>query len=320
MSQKQQHGIYYTAYNPFMQNRVFMQWVQEHDLKHVPVLEPFAGSNAIIHQLHAVGLAQFSASFDLEPADPLVLQQDTMQNFPKNFNLCITNPPWMAKVPCKRYGRTFPSYVKYDDVYKHCLELALKYCDYVAMLLPASFLQTGLFQERLQYLQILNKPLFKDTTHPVCLAMFDKYCHTDFTIYDGYDRLGMHRILRTWIPPQLSGNKLIRFNDPQGELGFIAFDNTREASIRFCYGKELAGRSIKQSSRQYTRIGVDLDGSRWSLAQLIDRANEYIAEMREKTADCYLTPFKGLRKDGKYRRKMNFQTARGIVFSSLTRD
>ena len=42
-------------------------------------------------------------------------------------------------------------------------------------------------------------------------------------------------------------------------------------------------------------------------------ANELLATYREKTQDVFMTSFKGLRADGKYRRRLDFKTARAIL-------
>lgn len=61
------------------------------------------------------------------------------------------------------------------------------------------------------------------------------------------------------------------------------------------------------SSRSITRIGVDFtDGQ-------IERLNRRFSEFRSKTRDVFLTPFKGLRKDGMYRRRLDYQLARRFV-------
>jgi len=48
---------------------------------------------------------------------------------------------------------------------------------------------------------------------------------------------------------------------------------------------------------------------------MIDRYNTFIGEFREKTGDVLLTCYRGLRKDGKYRRRLDWQLARGIIES-----
>ncbi|MCL2038821.1 MAG: hypothetical protein FWG85_00145 [Bacteroidetes bacterium] len=46
---------------------------------------------------------------------------------------------------------------------------------------------------------------------------------------------------------------------------------------------------------------------------LIDMLNDRLARFREDTNDIFLTPFKGLRKDNKYRRRLDYALARKLI-------
>ena len=45
----------------------------------------------------------------------------------------------------------------------------------------------------------------------------------------------------------------------------------------------------------------------------IDVLNNILDEVRDSTKDVFMTPYRGLRKDGKYRRRMDWSSARGII-------
>ena len=79
---KRNHGQYFTHANPF-DHDAFKQWAHEARLNHTTLLEPFAGSNNLINMLQALGLCHQFKSFDIEPKNPRVSQQDTLRNFPK---------------------------------------------------------------------------------------------------------------------------------------------------------------------------------------------------------------------------------------------
>ena len=83
-------------------------------------------------------------------------------------------------------------------------------------------------------------------------------------------------------------NRSIVFNDPDGNLGLIAIDNTVSASIRFCPPAELKDYPIRVHCRSITKIGVP-----WRVD--IDMLNARLATIREKTHDVFLTAFKGMR-------------------------
>ena len=45
----------------------------------------------------------------------------------------------------------------------------------------------------------------------------------------------------------------------------------------------------------------------------VQKTNNELSEFRNSTKDVFLTPFKGLRKDGMYRRRMDYQLARNFI-------
>ena len=61
------------------------------------------------------------------------------------------------------------------------------------------------------------------------------------------------------------------FNDPNGNLGLIAIDNTVSASIRFCPPAELGDYKVRTHCRSITKIGVpwevDIDDLNVNLAE-----------------------------------------------------
>ncbi len=154
--------------------------------------------------------------------------------------------------------------------------------------------------------------MFNDTDNPVCLALFDEKASSDVAVY--YDNMfvGHLRDLETKAPAQKL-DRVVRFNDPQGKLGFIAFDNTREPSIRFCEIGEIQQYSVKVSSRFFTRISGEFD----DIPELVKQLNRRLDRFRKDTYDIFLTPFKGIRKDGHYRRRMDFALARRLICEEL---
>lgn len=307
MSKKQrQFGIYDTAlFNPFSY-KAFTDWIHKHKLKNETVLEPFAGSNSIIKMLQSVGFADRYQSYDKYPRSRSVQKKDTLAFYPKGFKLCITNPPWLYKPSAVKRGLNFPK-TDYDDLYKLSLSLSLKNNEYIGFLIPASFIQSGLFHERLERVIFLNRPLFSDTETPVCLALFGSEAKDKITVYDDEEYIGSYEELKAYLPPAGPGGEL-KFNEQDGALGLIAIDNHKAPSIRFCEGRELEDYPIKNSSRAITRItGASAD------KKLLKKLNHYITEFRHGTRDIFLTPFKGLRKDNKYRRRMDYALARNII-------
>ena len=305
---KKTFGKYYTQGNPFILSP-FKKWAEHIHLKEKKIVEPFAGSNNIIKLLQKDNFANNFISYDINPTDKFVKKRDTIKNFPLGFDIVITNPPWLAKNSANRQKLFFPQ-TKYDDLYKYCLDLCLKNCKYVAAIIPATFLQSGIFRERLAtFIMLHNKNMFFDTENPVALALFEPTANTTKIYYDNIF-IGNLNKLKKYLP-QPKNSIEIKFNDSKGQLGFIAFDNTKEPSIRFCKGEELMKYKIKHTTRMITKIKVPFSSS--ELTPLIFKLNKNIQEFRKQTKDVFLTPFKGLRKDGMYRRRMEYSLARNFL-------
>ena len=305
-NQKRGKGQYFTIKNPF-DTAIFKTWAKEAGLPNQRILEPFAGANHIIDSLQSLGLCNEYASYDISPARKDVELRDTIEAFPTGFNVCVSNPPWLARNSATRRGLPYPT-DRYDNLYKLCLELCLEFCEYVAVLLPASFLQSELFRDRLDSYILLHDLLFDETENPVCLALFSAEKSRAINIYCDDKFIGILDELEKKIPSS-ERKRNVKFNDPAGQLGFISFDNTREPSIRFCDVNEIKDYEIKVSSRFITRISGDFE----NVSKLIGKLNDMIRTFRDETSDILLTPFKGMRDDGQYRRRMFFSQARRFI-------
>jgi len=88
-------------------------------------------------------------------------------------------------------------------------------------------------------------------------------------------------------------------------------DNQKEASIIFCEGEKIP--EVKSTSRANTRISGVVFKDEEERQAFIKHANAILSEYREKTHDVFMTSFKGLRQDGKYRRRLDFKAARAIL-------
>ena len=321
MDEKRASGRYYTRGNPF-QLEPFQTWAKASNLEQQIALEPFAGAKDIPQLIGSADLrCRDWAFYDIAPGANGVVQRDTLADFPKGFKVCITNPPWLARNSATRRGLPFPKATRYDDLYKYALEKCLTHCEWVAAIIPEAFIRSGLFLQRLSdFISLVpqtqsstgqeNKTrdtsyMFEDTEHPVGLALFAPHAISDVRIWRNNQFLGGINELRRHLP-RPSSNRDIVFNDPNGNLGLIAIDNTVSASIRFCPAEELKDYLIRVHCRSITKIGVP-----WRVD--IDTLNARLATIREKTHDVFLTAFKGLRRDGHYRRRLDWALSRAIV-------
>lgn len=301
---KRINGQYFTQYNPF-NNQGFLDWSIDCNLKNNIILEPFAGSNNLITMLQGMGLCNDFLSYDIEPKNKYVSYKDTLNDFPEGFNVCITNPPYLAQNSAKRRGLFYPN-TNYDDLYKFAIEKCLQNCDNVGAIIPASFLNSKMFRDRLSHYILLNTKMFNDTEHPVCLALFKKKS-SNVEVYEDNNFIGLLGDLEKKLPKN-NKNIEMKFNSKVGKLGLIAIDNTIRPSIRFCDGNEIDPNKINISSRSITRISIDCN-----INKLIKNLNDALKEFRAETYDIFLTPFKGLRKDLRYRRRLDYALARNII-------
>ena len=235
-------------------------------------------------------------------------RRDTLRRFPEGYGVCVTNPPWLARNSAAARGLRFPD-CGYDDLYKLALERCLAHCAFVAALIPESFIRAGLFQPRLREFVSLTARMFHDTGHPVGLALFGPERSREAAVWSGERRIGGLSALMRLRPPVRAGGAPVRFNDPNGNVGLIALDNTREASIRFCPVEELADYRVKPSGRHITKLRVrgPVRISEW---------NRRLDRFRRDTSDVLMTCYKGIRRDGMYRRRCDWNLARGVIHSS----
>ena len=312
-------GQFFTTGNPFGL-RPFRRWFDA-----IPgvgaevLLEPFAGANHLVRLMRSAGYANAWSCFDLHPPasgqaeGQAVQKRNTLSRFPSGFRVAVTNPPYLARNSARRHGLPYPK-TAFNDVYKHALSQALVKCEYVAAIVPESFITSELFHDRLHSVVSLVRPMFEDTEHPVCLALFSPLGQSpidDFMLYSDNDRLGGYKALSGFLAPLTKGAIAWKFNDPKGEVGLRGVDDARTSSIAFVPGSDIPSSEIKHSSRLITRIsgvprGVDPQA-------LIVQANALLARYRTQTHDAMLTSFKGLREDGKYRRRLDFAVARNLL-------
>lgn len=320
-------GQFFTTTNPFKLNPFFEWYNKIPNIDEEVFLEPFAGSNNIVKMIEDINLKQPKSwsCYDIEPSldnktpEFNVIQRDTLKDFPENHNVAITNPPYLAKNSATRRGLDFPETI-YDDIYKESLLQMLNNLDYIAAIIPESYINSGLFEERLDKVISLNVKMFEDTECPVCLALFVPEEVEKTEIYRMDLLLGTSSELKQELSIIQGGNKEISklwtFNDPEGEIGVQLVDDTNTSSIEFFLGELIDSSKIKPTSRAFTRISGVKFKNEDERIEFISIANELLISYRNKTQDVFMTSFKGLRKDGKYRRRLDFKTVRSLLTKS----
>lgn len=308
-------GAFYTQGNPFV-FEAFKTWFDQINLRK-PILEPFAGTRQIAVLMAQAGFSADWKFYDIDPSLDQVETRDSISDFPKGFETVITNPPYLSFHFAQRKGLKVekPSFLGYQSLYQTSIELALAECDYVAMIIPESFITSGLFTERLQSVISLPFEMFSDTDMPTCLALWGPEETSDFQVWRQSEFLGNFQELVGVLRSTPCAGR-IRFNEPSGNLGFRAIDDSVSPSIYFCDPEEIPIEKVKVSARLLTRVqvnGVD------DLPGLMSEVNSLISDWRIQTQDVALTAFKGMRKDGVFRRRLDYANARSLLSQAICR-
>lgn len=313
---KTRHGQFFTMVSPFA-NPPFRRWLAAVSDDAVFV-EPFAGANNLVRMVDELrpGLEWFC--YDIEPRHPDVVRRDVIADYPTTPRpaAVVTNPPYLAKNVARREGHDDIAELcgRYDNLYKVCLERCLVHSDWVAAIIPESFVTANEFRLRLHTVVSLDRPMFVDTEVPVCLALWGVDEVNDFEVWKGERLLGTWRALQAHRPRATSTR--VRFNDPHGKVGLLATDTPKRASIEFCPGERIDSGEIKHSSRHRSRITIDRLSDD-QIPALLEAANRRLADLRTSTCDVGLTAFMGTRDDGWYRRRLDFATARALLAQAL---
>lgn len=319
MSNKRELGQYFTQENPF-NHPLFKEWMTLTGCKENEILlEPFAGANNILKLMDESGYHNPWACYDIDPPEKNVFPKynveyrDTIESFPKGYRICITNCPYLGKSSARRRKINYPW--DEDDLYKVCVNRMLCFCEYVAAIIPESFVTANIHRNRLWGVISLTCKMFCDTDCPVCLALFVPSITSSTKIYSNEKYLGTIQELSTI---DLTGDTKYHkwvFNDKNGSVGVKTVDSQKTSDCKFFDGELIRPEDIKISSRAFTRVSglpEDVDKNLF-----FDICNRILNEYRESTKDVLMTSFKGLRADGKYRRRLDFRTVRCIMNKAL---
>lgn len=323
---KKELGQFYTAENIFELEPFKQWWNAIPEVKREVVLEPFAGKNGLIEMLSHASLLKDFKSFDIHPKSEQVKKRDTIERFPTGYSVVVTNPPFLARNVATRKGlhSQLSEMESFNDVYLRCLNICLENAEYVAIIIPESFIVSADFKNRLSCVISLNiKKLFKDTEQPVCLALFNPEPQEDFKVYQCNQYLDMFKKnkedITRWLLEGVPEHNYIKdvlkpdgikFHTLEGQFGVICIDATNQnKKMSFVDGSIIEDKDVGYHARLRARFLVkDVEKTKF-----INRCNEVLNEYRQRTHDMHLTAFKGLRDDGKYRRRIDFTTVRMIV-------
>lgn len=299
-------------------------WLKDHVLEFVKnskakiVVDPFAGGGDLLSVAKEIGFKKI-IGFDIDKSLDWKIN-DSLLNIPKIDNsIIITNPPYLTNYSAKRKGiyenvKKYFDICKYDDVY----QLAIEKClinDFGIMIVPETFINSRFPKHRLVSITIIEDQMFNDTENPVCVICFDNKNknYDQIKVYKNEKLLGnlgyfekMRRI------PQ---KKLkLKFNSLGGKIALRAVDTTNpKKPISFMRPNEIDYdlSTIKHSSRLITLI--DIKANDKEIDDIINFSNELLSDFRKKTHDVLLSPFKGNKKNGERRRRLDYLTARAFL-------
>lgn len=321
LEKRRKLGQWYTKMSPFDHPAV-EEWLAEVACQGLAVVEPFAGRGDLIKMLPQVNWMGF---YDIDPPPSVgidICQRDSIKDFPTHakdgaiYGAAITNPPWFNYRLHR--GRTSKVQDKknMDDLYEEAMAAMLENIDWVAAILPESFVSQHRFDRRLWVVIILTEDVFGSATeHPACLALFRPEANGDPQIWRGDECLGDYSKLRAHPVFDIQKERLLNINfcDPQGEVGIYCADSRRGSRIRFTVGSDIDPVRVKRSSRHVVRAKMPFEIDHKSLYLLISRANQILEDFRNATFDVTLTSFKSRGSNGLYRRRLDFKTAARIL-------
>jgi len=290
------------------------------------VIDPFAGAGDLLKVANDLGYGNVDG-YDIDPKLGWKVN-DGLRGLKSIENgLILTNPPYLAKNSAKR--RNLDSYAYFldnnlQDLYQIAIRSILQACRYSVLIIPETFLVSGMFVDSIDSITILEENPFEDTDCPTCVCCFDSakmaFLNSRHHVYDIYKN-DLFLFNSQEAETRLATYKAkiqhsIKFNDATGNLGLRGIDGINSSDrIKFCFPQELCYdlSNIKTSSRAITVVKVDTKVDTDFLTQI----NYYFEDYRAKTHDVFMAPFKNNNSMGIRRRRIDFKLARNFINKTI---
>ena len=285
--------------------------------------DPFAGDGCLLRKaLEDIATIKQIRGLDIDKTLGWEWN-DSLENIPHiNDAIIITNPPYISNYSArrKRINESLEKYFRktdYDDVYMIALDRMIEAQDNVVAIIPETFINSSYKQKsKLRSISILEENPFNDTDTPVVVVCFDgrEKDFKDIVIYkDSNYVCTLKDLEESRIKPM--GNIDMRFNDKNGWLAVRCVDSTNPNDmLRFGFKEDIDydwEGGIKVSSRLLTLIDIDVPKEKRKC--FIAQCNTILNDIRLKSHDLILSPFKGNMKNGVRRRRLDFYTCRAII-------
>jgi len=284
------------------------------------VVDPFVGLGDLLTHVDEIVPQSKRIGYDIEPKGGAICNDSLVEVPVHARSVIVTNPPYLAKHSAKR-KRVWKDSAKYyamgrNDLYQVALDRCLESCDRVVAIVPETFLNSSYPKNHLRHVTIVEHDLFHDTDCPVCIVCFDNKQKklSEIPIYRDEEKLGT---LQGFEDVRMRPQKTIKiqFNDPTGTIALRAVDlQDIKKPIQFMRRDEIGYpiEMVKVSSRLVTFLSIP-SISEEQVDAVILAANRILEEYRDETCDVVLSPFKGNRKDGRRRRRLDYRTARALL-------
>ena len=285
------------------------------------LLDPFAGEGHLLQTAASLLPGVRVNGYDIDSSYGFCVN-DSLSVVPANpQTLIVTNPPYLAKHSASR--KRVRSEVDHyyvasgrDDLYQVALDRCLGVSERVIAIVPETIINSGYPLDRLRVLAIVEADDFTDTDCPVCVCCFgpEVYGREQVDVYRGDKRLGKLGDLEAARLRPL-GRVKIRFNDPEGPMALQAVDTidpSRPIAFMPRDQRRYNASGIKHSSRLVTFLSSPAFDS-GNIEDIAARANDRLAVLRRDSCDVVLSPFKGNRRDGRRRRRLDYRTARSLL-------
>jgi len=300
-------------------------WLRPHILEFIEnsscdtIVDPFAGQGDLLDLFSDYSVV----GYDIDPTMGWE-ENDSLVDIPKWDNaMVVTNPPYLAKNSANR--NNFESYKYFEDsdcedLYQIAIYRVLAKYDKAVFIIPETYFQSEVLIGYLYSYTVIEENPFEDTDCPICVAAFHAtndfgaiISGNNYKIYKNdehlFDRFELEDMLRDF-------NSLkwldITFNDPAGNLGLRGVDGVDPNNqIKFCKPEELNYdlSAVGNTSRAITVLNVGCKIT----DEYINHANFLLGELRNRTDDVVLSPFKNNNKAGRRRRRLDFKWARKIL-------
>ncbi len=281
-------------------------------------LDPFAGNGDLLKVAKKIGFKK-TKGFDIDNSLNWEYNDSLLASPRISNSIVITNPPYLTNYSAKR-KRIYENVRKYFDIcnYDDIYQLAIEKClinDFGVMIIPETFINSKFPKNRLVSITIIEDRLFNDTENPICVICFDNKNkqYNQIDVFKNNNLLGkldyfekMRRVPHKKV--------YMKFNVSKGQIALRAVDTTNpQKPISFMKPEEIDYdlTNIRHSSRLITVIEVKANKD--AIDKMIKHSNNLLFDFRKRTNDVLLSPFKGNKKNGERRRRLDYMTARAFL-------